>query len=355
MNSYQKSYDLDSLLRQRNNENELKKAIEAENFDKSEDHEEEEEKFVIPRPQPFPLFIFDGMHYEIPFELQEFPRLDKWLWNALKFNPTKVMASEVIVFTLVQELMITENIEIGEILLKYVTILPDFFIDFPIWRNFVEEFSISCPDLIIYLLAITRPKIFYQERPDFEDFDQYDVILAIIAVFTCKEITELPSFGYVIHVLKLYLDFTDLDEDMIGMILELFKNLDQIQYITFCTSFPLYKSGLLLINQLSMNVILDYLDSSQVSHPALIKSLNRLSTYTEKNHDKVLIILVLLERYCVSSIILGNITKEMLLSIIESLKFNIGGSIGTMVELKELLQITRVQLSNILEFFTKGI
>ncbi|EAY14323.1 hypothetical protein TVAG_026440 [Trichomonas vaginalis G3] len=109
-------------------------------------------------------------------EILCFPRLTEWLWHTIMNHDKMIAMSPHIIFTLLQEMILTENIEIYDEIKKYSSNFPDYSLDFEPFLFFILESGISTPSITPYAISCCRKSLFYNT----EVFDSKKIEISLI-------------------------------------------------------------------------------------------------------------------------------------------------------------------------------
>lgn len=131
----------------------------------------------IPEPIFTPEIVQEFTKSE-QLDLLCYPRLTEWLWQTILYHDKILAMSPHIIFILLQELLLTENIEIYHVIRKYSSNFPDSCIDFEPFLLLVLESGISAPSITPYMLCCCRRSIFYAT----ESFNENQMLMILMKI-----------------------------------------------------------------------------------------------------------------------------------------------------------------------------
>ncbi|KAH0792306.1 hypothetical protein GPJ56_003832 [Histomonas meleagridis] len=362
------SFSLDSLVLTRQKEQELNEFDTPEESNQQEENHEDEKLFQefqegikTPPFSSFPHQVFDLLANQFERVPIVFPRLTKWLFCALDSLPArKIMASETVLFTLLQEMLLSpqQHHILGPITHRYGTRLPDYSISLPLYLEFLFESALTCHDTLVYFISFLHPQVFQEEFTN-PRCAHSDIVLLILSSLFCNEVRESSHIIHVIDSLKSYLNEIPPDE-LTKVIENLCKILpyDHPELIfPFISNIPLDGSGVVIVHSICYNVIANYLSTNISSADELISSIPNLKKLCDssdkKDNAKADVVIYLLEKLCISSIKMNNMSVQQIEEIGKQLRFPIAHEYGTFVELKEHLFVTSKQIELLCAFVEK--
>lgn len=364
-------FSLDSLLEVREQE---KKDNTFDPINRDNEHSSDIEEVVLEPPKAplerdgsiyafcdyaFPMRIFDIINKSTSCDIHCIPKLslEQWLLvtNCLDF----VQPSQTLLFSLIQELIIKKQKNIGEIILNYTANFPDNSISYDVWFDFLKESIIVCEPLSAYILAIARPQIF--ENCSLEDQRQRnrELILLFIASITTPQSRISHPFCKIIDYFKKLLISVKLDETDITFIVRATLSLINDEPIasisSFISYFPFTSTGCRILGQISTILALNLLGSESDDVKELCSSIGKVKAYCDGFDNDSLIkasaVLALAERALSCAVIFQMINRSDVQSFVEGLQFNITNAYcqeTLMIRIREQLHITRTQAELIL-------
>jgi hypothetical protein len=150
---------------------------------------------LVPPVFSFPVQVFDELEHTQEPEIAIFPRIPKWLFIVSQ-ESGRVFPTESLVFSLIQELVLTQNEELGDFLFSQSDHLPDHLLSFTVWFSFVQEIAFQLPSLLVYVLGIVRPALFARTPP------AGDIVTILITSLLCREVTRSPRLPRVLSALQ---------------------------------------------------------------------------------------------------------------------------------------------------------
>lgn len=363
-------FSLDSLLEEREKEkNEIVK------FDSPKKAESDDDDSVveITDMKLKPLLERDGSVFtfndsSFPIRLLTFldvkdtcgmhltPRLSDLQWRMVKIQPDFVQPSQTLLFSLVQELIVTSNKEIGECLLNYVQCFPRESIEFTAWKDYLKESIVSAQAVAEYVIALARYKIFTSVSKAEDKKRNVSVMLTFMAAILSQQSNTTRAFNMIIENLTDYLSaplgLNDRDfEYIITSVLELAHD-QPFTNVSFLVSlFPMNENGALIIGPIAANSALTLLNSKKEGLEGLCEDISLLKNLCiSKNDDDIIAasaVLAFSERAIVSAIKFKLITIDQLNKFNDGLQFNMVNPTGQqtfMVRIREQLHITRSQI-----------
>ena len=267
-------------------------------------------------------------------EIQSFERLSLSGWNILLHYPEKIALSSHILFILIQELIITENEELIPILIKFSKRFPKHSICFNIYLNLLIEASSISLNLMISILSIIRPKIFYNIENQSIDFKLSLIFLKTLENINNNQITYSFLNSFENHFQNCQLTLEEI-EKLNFILINNFNN----NNILFIELFPIIGIGLNLFELYSQTLIY------------LLLNFNVKCTTIQSFLNNINEILLNLKQYCLSNdnnklnnslIILNLLNKLYLLILIKNKNKNF-------IDLNELKNNIKI-ISNFLQF-----
>ena len=307
-----------------------------------------ENNLIFPYPESPFAFLFDKFHVKPDGSIKNFPRLTKVLYNCLKYYAGRTIFNESIAFSLIQEMILhpKEADEIGSTLIRYCKNIPNYQIDLQIWMNFCYEISVCYPYLLIYILAILRPKIFKQEFS--ENYSNEEIIILLLTSLLCKDVIENEKVVYIQSALALYFEksISPFVFDVFQTILEYVEPELLIPFPSFLPSNGNTTNILKLMSFIIISRLIGIDETYDLN--ILIENLDKLQKLSDPNDSekeiRASIIITYLEKLCSSLIMLSEITVEQLESIKRSLTFQKHFQIDELFLIREKLHITRSQI-----------
>ena len=368
-------YSLDSLLETREEENKQNDMLD--DYDN-----EKEEKFpvLLMQEKYKPLLVRDGSVFEFgdssfPMKLLSFleineetynlhftPQLTKLQWNLIKYQPDLVMPSQTLLFSLVQQLIVTGNTEIGEYILDYSLKFPFESIEFKIWIDYLKEAIISAQAISCYIIAIARPRIFISVDHSVDKSRNLQLILIFIASLLTPQTSTPNAFNRVVKNLRDLLRSVILDADDYSFIItkSLEMSHDQpFSNVSFLVSlFPLDLNGAAILGPFAANYALALLKSEAEGIEGLCTTIHLLKNLCNSADSDDLVVasavLALTERSITCALKFKLIDESHLNMLLDGLQFNFVNILGQeafMIKIREQLHMTRAQIELYRELF----
>lgn len=306
------------------------------------------------QPTPF-LFIIEKFLIKPIDNITPFPRLSKFNYQALKLFPKKLVFSQTLVFTIIQEMILHPSLsdELGQILIQYCHRTNiNFQVDFNIWCNFVCEIGLCYPNLLVYVLAIARQKFFQQEFTD--DYSNEQVIVFLLTSLLCPCVISNENCFYIVKSLKEYLG-TPISPYAMDVFLGSLKFINPSLFLSFPSYLPPMKAATdQILKQISYALITYFLEIEQTTDlTQLIHELPKLQQFLVPNDDELVmkahIVITYLEKLCFVSYKLNEISIEQLTEIQHSLFIQKPIPITELPFLKEKIHFARNQIGRLIQ------
>lgn len=111
-------------------------------------------------------------------------------------KPTFVQKAPSILYVLIYQLIIHQDINLGPKLIQYANDFPQGLIDFSIYFSLIHFSAHVFPEFLIFLLSIATPSFFINSLDDINL--QSDILLLILATILSKEVFKSPYFHYLL-------------------------------------------------------------------------------------------------------------------------------------------------------------
>ena len=301
------------------------------------------EQLELPPRSRFPVSIFGALKRGQATEIAAFPRIEEWAWKTLKAHG-RVVPTEALLFELIQELMLTEDQSIGDMIIQVAPSICDYTVDYWTWLQFVEEFALCCPHLVIFPIAIAHPRLFRQQKAN-TDINE-DIVSILVSSFFCRDVCESPKCSHLIKTLGEYLNQTK-TLGITDAISCAFETATPEDMLMFDSTFPVTPATLNFIALVCATSIARYL-----SYPTdLNLDFDMLAPMRElaSNDDTECVVhcvLALIVKWTVVSLKLGTLTSDTLERIRAQLLFKVPRPFGEAMLTKERVDIARAQLAN---------
>jgi hypothetical protein len=209
---------------------------------------------LFPPSFAFPVHIFDRLEHQSPPIIHCFPRLSRWVPFAIA-ETGRMASTESLLFALIQELILTGNPDLGDLIVKVADHLPNGLLDFEIWFDFVREAAFRYPQFLVFILGIVHPAIFRRAQGS----HYQDVLSILITSLFCDSVYDSPKLSIILTALKKYLrerEWITVPEALESV----FASIGPAQLLEFDAVFPLEDSSLSMIEGLTVLVICEYLN-----------------------------------------------------------------------------------------------
>lgn len=308
-------------------------------------------------PTPF-YYIFDKFDIKPDGDIPTFPRLTKISYQLLQFFPKKLVFSETLVFTIIQEMIIHPSVsnELGKLLIRYCRHnLPNYQIDFRIWLNFVFEISISYPNILVYVLGIVHQKFFKQEFTD--NYSNDEVIIILLSSLLCHCVVENENFIYILSSLEEYFE-SPISPKVFEIFSLSFDHVDPKLFFAFPSLLPSNANSIQILKQSSYSIICRLFGIKKTNNiDAIIEKLNYLQEVCQTNDPLIVqstsIAITYIEKLCFCLLKDDEITIEQLEKIKSSLFLQKNVDPTELTEIKEKLHFTRTQIDSYIEIANK--
>jgi hypothetical protein len=296
---------------------------------------------LFPPSFSFPVHVFDHLEYQSQPAIHCFPRVSKWVPFAIAATG-RMASTECLLFALIQELILTGNPDLGDMVVKVADHLPNGLLDFEVWFDFVREAAFRYPQLLVFILGIVRPAIFRRA----EGSRYQDVLSILIASLLCDSVYNSPKLSAVLTALKKYL--RERDRITAPTAVEaVFASSGPAQLLEFDAVFPLEESALPMIEGLAVLIICEYLNEEfdLALNFEIQKKFNELVLAGEELRASVIITMIL--KWVIVKVRKGQMTVGSIQSLRDRLNFEIALPFGEAMLLKEKLKIAQVQFEQI--------
>ena len=373
----QEIFSLDSLLEAREEEN---KQISTYSKYLESGNQSDDDVVIIPKFSLKPLLERDGSVFtfndssfpirclsfleidEDKFNIHLTPQLTEMQWAMIQYQSESVMPSQTLLFSLIQQLIVTGNTDIGEYLLDYSMKFPFESIEYRVYVDYLKEAIVSAQSISCYIIAIARYRIFINSEPAINKSRNLQILLLHIASILTPQTSTPSAFNRVVQNLIDMLKSLSLDQDDYSYIITKSLELSHDQpfsNVSYLVSlFPLNFNGAAILGPFAANVALTLLHSEGEGIEGLCESISSLKTlcYSQDSNDLVIAsaVLALSERAIVCGIkfkLLDEAHLDMFLNGLQFNMVNIGGKEALMIRIREQLHITRTQIELYKEFF----
>jgi hypothetical protein len=299
---------------------------------------------LIPPSFSFPVQLFDHLHHQQSPDVPSFPRIPFWLPHAFR-ESGRVFPTESLLFSLIQELILTQQPELGDFLFSVSDRLFDHLIHFPIWFSFVQEAAFLYPQLLVYVLGILRPSLFVNEPDD----HFHDILSLLIGSLMCSEVIQSPKLYRILSVIELFLNYRD-SIPINDTITAAFENATPAQLIEFESIFPLVQSALELFEYILARFICKFLNQQYDLEIGFeLKNALKEQFKAEPNSEKSFCLLNLIGKLAIVKMKMMKLSQEKKEWLQEQLRFEIEVPFGEGMLLKERLVVTRHLIEQISE------
>lgn len=305
------------------------------------------EQIALPHEITFPVGIFELLENRNVRDVVAFPRLEEWAWLALKLHG-RIVPTEALVFELIQELLLTQNSEIGDVILQISMNISDFLIDYWTWLQFVEEFAFSSPESLVFILSIARPGIFKQQHKS--DNLNTDIISILTSSLLCREVCDSPKCSSLLTTLNTYISKCT-TFSITPALAHAFDHASADDIARFDSLFPVSPKTFQFLQTVCVTSISRFLGyppdlglEFEIGGP--------LRALAEEDETEAIAqcVLALIVKWALIQMKLGDMTKETLMRIEGELRFRIPRPIGEAMIIKEKLPLTRAQLTRFAQF-----
>ncbi|OHT12877.1 hypothetical protein TRFO_17139 [Tritrichomonas foetus] len=310
--------------------------------------------FQYPYPEAPFLYLFDRFEIKPNGEIPLFPRLKKSTYQCLKVSPGRVVFTETLVFTLIQEMVIhpTKSAEIGAILLKFCKNAPNYQLNLQMWLNFVAEISVSYPNILVYVLGIAKPNIFQQEFT--ENYSNDEVIVLLLVSLMCKCVIDNENVIYILNSLQKYLEHP-ISPFVSEVLQSAIEHVDPDLFVQFSLLIPPCPNSSQILKLFSCDVITRLLGIDHTYDISeIIPQLERLQILCDANDQEksqtAVIVIHFIEKLCFVMVKMSEISIEQLEEIKRFLNLKRNVQVDELIQIKEKLHLTRAQIDNYIEF-----
>ena len=370
-------FSLDDLLEAREEENKQNDSL-GNNF--SNEDQSDDDVIILPNLSIKPLLERDGSVFtfndssfpirclsfleidEDKFNIHLTPQLTQMQWAMIKYQFGSLVPSQTLLFSLIQQLIVTGNTEIGEYILDYSLKFPNNSIEYKLWVDYLKEAVISAQNISGYIIAVARPNIFIKTDPEVNKSRGIQTLLVHIASILTPQTSIPTAFNRIVQNLIDMLNAFIFDQDDYSYIITKCLELSHDQpfsNVSYLVSlFPLNFNGAAILGPFAANVALTLLRSDGEGIEGLCESISSLKNlcYSEDDNDLVIAsaVLALSERAIVCGVKFKLLDENHLNMFLDGLHFNmvnVGGKEALMIRIREQLHITRTQIELYREMF----
>lgn len=315
----------------------------------SELEENPPEEIESPPQLDFPVCIFQHLQRKHEFSFAAFPRIESWVTKAHMANG-RVAGTESLLFSLIQELLLTQNVQLGGVILDIAKDLPDYYIDYDTWLQFIIEYAFTAPDLLVFPLGIVRPHLFRQEQGDFPRSDLFSILASSLF---CRNVTNSPHCRFIISAIKYIIESGEPARmtPAFGAALEV---ADPQALIDFECLFPVIPATYAFLVEVCSNVIAHYLGEAVDTELnfEMKSQMRKISGNADPYSENILAaIFTMLTKWVIVRVKLESINDEMFTRIRGELDFEINQPFGEAMFLKERLKVAQSYVESVFDYY----